>query len=46
MGYHVFHLFYCAVELDGLTTFSIAAEADFFFVVWPLCGVIGGLFLD
>ena len=46
MGYHVVHLFYCAVKLYSLTTFLTAARAGLFFVVWPLCGVLGGVFLE
>ena len=42
---HVVHLFCCAVELYGLTTFFIAARAALYFIVWPLCNVLGGIFL-
>ena len=46
MGCHVVHLFCCAVNLDGLTAFSIANRAGFFFIVWLLYRVFGGVFLE
>ena len=46
MGYHVVHLLCCAIEIDDLTTFFIAAGAGLFLVVWPLCGILERLFLE
>ena len=37
---HAVHLFCCAVKLDGLTTFFVAARKGFSLVVRPLSGVI------
>ena len=46
MGYHGVHLLRFAVELDGLTTLLVAAGASFFVFLWPMCGVLLGLFLE
>ena len=46
MRCHTVHLFCCTVELDSLTTFFAAVRAGFYFIVWPLCGVLGRLFLQ
>ena len=46
MRYHGFHLLSLAVKLDGLTTLFIVAGAGLSLFVWPVCGVIIGLFLE
>ena len=46
MSCHVVHLFCCAVKIDGIATFFVASGAGFSFIVWPLCGVLGGVLLQ
>ena len=43
---HVVRLFCCAVELDGLTTLFVASGAGIIFIAWPLCVILGELFLE
>ena len=47
MGYHGVNLLSLAIELDGLATIFLAAKSGFFFLfVWPLCGILLGLFIE
>ena len=45
MSSHAFHILCCAVKLDVLTTFYVAAGVGLSLVVWPLCDVLGGVIL-
>ena len=47
MRYHGVNLLRLAIELDGLATMFLAAKSGFFFLfVWPLCGILLGLFIE
>ena len=46
MGYHDGNLLRLAVKLDSLTTPFLAIRAGFFLFVWPLRGVLLGVFLE
>ena len=45
MSSHAVHLFCCAVKMDSLTSFFVAAESVFLFM-WPLHGILGGVILE
>ena len=46
MEYSDVNLFLLTVKLDGLRALFVAAWEGFLFFVWPLCGVLLGLFLE
>ena len=46
MGYHGIRLLHLTVELDGITMIFVASGAGLFVFVWPLRGVLLGVFLD
>ena len=45
MVYHGVNLLRLAVKLDGIVTLFLADGAGFFIFVWPLHGILLGLFL-
>ena len=45
MVYHDFHLLHLTVELKVLHALFVATGAGLFFCVWPMYGVLVGVFL-